>query len=386
MAVTEGGPCTGLCLALFFVYLQLRVWTVQARITQWSNYLMFSVALYNSEGNWLRVWTFQARITQRSNYVMFIVALYNSEGNWLRVWTFQARITQWSNYVMFSVALYNSEGNWPQWFPADTIRRESRSLLPYSGERLPVCLSRHRMRQRSFSLILSIPHDIAGRVCQPRWPTREAIIRQDNSLLLYSGERLPIWPATGAMAQGSTHMVTLIHHSAGREMQPQWFPADTIRRESRSLPPYSGERLPVCLSRHRMRQRSFPLILSTPHHIAGRVWKPRWHATEGMIRQNNSLLLYTGERLPDLRTSDGKQESSIALVCRLINHTSGRQRHSLWHGTSGMFQRSSPILLNQICYVSERERATEPFLPKLVCFLKNHATQITSTVANILFG
>ncbi|XP_078502917.1 uncharacterized protein LOC144761391 [Lissotriton helveticus] len=148
---------------------RLRVWTIQARITQWSNYLMFSVALYNSEGNWLRVWTFQARNTRWSNYVMFSVALYNSEGNWLRVCTFQARITQRSNYVMFNVALYNSEGNWPQWFPADTIRRERRSLLPYSGERLPVCLSRHRMRQRSFSLILSIPHH-AGRVCQEPIP------------------------------------------------------------------------------------------------------------------------------------------------------------------------------------------------------------------------
>ncbi|XP_078504093.1 uncharacterized protein LOC144762718 [Lissotriton helveticus] len=252
---------------------------------------------------------------------------------WLRVWTFQAQITQWSSY-MFSVILYNSEGDWqPQWFPADTIMSESRILPPYSGERLPVCLSRHRMGQRSFPLILSIPHRMSGRVCHP-----------------------------------------------------QWFAADTIMSESRILPSYSGERLLVCLSRHRMGQRSFPLILSIPHRMAGRVCQPQWFPADTIMSESRILPLYSGERLPDLRTSDGRQESSIALVCRLINHTSGRQRHSLWHGTSGMFQRSSPILLNQICYVSERERATQPFLPKLVNFLKNHATQITNTIANILFG
>ncbi|XP_078503134.1 uncharacterized protein LOC144761756 isoform X1 [Lissotriton helveticus] len=266
---------------------------------------------------------------------------------------------------------------------------QNRCLVPYGGqpERLPVLPSGTTMRQRNFSMLYNPTHHIAGRRLLPVLPSGTTM-RQRNFSMLYNpthhiaGRRLqPQWFPTDTIMSESR---SLLPYSG--ERQPQWFPADTIRRESRSLPPYSGERLPVCLSRHRMRQRSFPLILSTPHHIAGRVWKPRWHATEGMIRQNNSLLLYTGERLPDLRTSDGKQESSIALVCRLINHTSGRQRHSLWHGTSGMFQRSSPILLNQICYVSERERATEPFLPKLVCFLKNHATQITSTVANILFG
>ncbi|XP_078505280.1 uncharacterized protein LOC144763503 isoform X8 [Lissotriton helveticus] len=250
----------------------------------------------------------------------------------------------------------------PQWFPTDTIMSESLSLLPYSGERLPVCLSRHHMRHWSFSLILGIPHHSAGRV----W--------------------LRVWTFQAQITQWSSYMFSVILYNSEGDWQPQWFPADTIMSESRILPPYSGERLPVCLSRHRMRQRSIPLILSIPHRMAGRVCQPQWFPADTIMSESRILPLYSGERLPDLRTSDGKQESSIALVCRLINHTSGRQRHSLWHGTSGMFQRSSPILLNQICYVSERERATQPFLPKLVNFLKNHATQITNTIANILFG
>ncbi|XP_078505281.1 uncharacterized protein LOC144763503 isoform X9 [Lissotriton helveticus] len=220
----------------------------------------------------------------------------------------------------------------PQWFPTDTIMSESRSLLPYSGERLPVCLSRHHMRYWSFSLILGIPHHNAGRV----W--------------------LRVWTFQARIIQWSSYMFSVILYNSEGDWQPQWFPADTIMSESRILPPYSGER------------------------------HPQWFAADTIMSESRILPPYSGERLPDLRTSDEKQESSIALVCRLINHTSGRQRHSLWHGTSGMFQRSSPILLNQICYVSERERATQPFLPKVANFLKKHATQITNTIANILFG
>ncbi|XP_078505274.1 uncharacterized protein LOC144763503 isoform X2 [Lissotriton helveticus] len=294
----------------------------------------------------------------------------------------------WSFSLILGIPHHNAGRVWqPQWFPADTIMSESRILPPYSGERLPVCLSRHRMGQRSFPLILRIPHRMSGRVCHPQWFAADTIMSESRILPSYSGERLPVCLSRHRMRQRSIPLILSIpHRMAGRVCHPQWFAADTIMSESRILPPYSGERLPVCLSRHRIGQRSFPLILSIPHRMAGRVWQPQWFPADTIMSESRILPLYSGERLPDLRTSDEKQESSIALVCRLINHTSGRQRHSLWHGTSGMFQRSSPILLNQICYVSERERATQPFLPKVANFLKKHATQITNTIANILFG
>ncbi|XP_078503131.1 uncharacterized protein LOC144761752 isoform X2 [Lissotriton helveticus] len=153
---------------------------------------------------------------------------------------------------------------------------QNRCLVPYGGqpERLPVLPSGTTMRQRSFSMLYNPTHHIAGRRLLPVLPSG-TIMRQRNFSMLYNPT----------------------HHIAGRRLQPQWFPTDTIMSESRSLLPYSGERLPVWLSRDRMRQRSFSLILCTPHHIAGRVWQPRWPTTEAMMRQNNSLILYSGERL-----------------------------------------------------------------------------------------
>ncbi|XP_078504037.1 uncharacterized protein LOC144762674 [Lissotriton helveticus] len=276
----------------------------------------------------------------------------------LSVWPFQDRITQGSSSVMFSVVLYNAVGDWqPRWPTTEAMMRQDNRLLLYSGERPPiwtatgvmvhgilqmVTLIHHaagremlsvwpfqdRITQGSSSVMFSVVLYNAVGDWQPRWPTTEAMMRQDNRLLLYSGERPPIWTATGVMVHGILQMVTLIHHAAGREMLSVWPFQDRITQGSSSV--------------------MFSVVL---YNAVGD-WQPRWPTTEAMMRQDNRLLLYSGER-PPILTATGVMVHGILQMVTLIQHAAGREMLSVWPFQDRITQGSSSVMFSVMLYNAE---------------------------------
>ncbi|XP_078505132.1 uncharacterized protein LOC144763423 [Lissotriton helveticus] len=169
--------------------------------------------------------------------IQVVTPIHHAAGReMVSVWPFQDRITPGSSSVMFSVVLYNAEGDWqPRWPTTEAMMRQDNRLLLYCGERLSVWPFQDRITPGSSSVMFSVVLYNAEGDSQPRWPTTEAMMRQDNRLLLYSGERPPIWPATGVMVHGIIQMVTLIHHAAGREMLSVWPFQDRITPGSSSV-------------------------------------------------------------------------------------------------------------------------------------------------------